>query len=158
MIATTSEAKVRPASWEDRKSIFRIARLSPFTKGIGGHKWLLMLLPQLCADGFVAVAQIGDVVAGFVILDPKKRKPITRLQWMGVDPNFQRRGIGRALLEWSVLRNPWKEIQLHVNTENTAARTMYEHFGFKVLEETVSPSGWPELLMSHTKADALPRQ
>jgi ribosomal protein S18 acetylase RimI-like enzyme len=53
---------------------------------------------------------------------------------MYVDPKFQRRGIGRALME-SVLKyaegHDFAEVTLHVLEANESARNFYEHLGWE---------------------------
>ncbi|MDI9523931.1 MAG: N-acetyltransferase [Candidatus Cloacimonadota bacterium] len=55
---------------------------------------------------------------------------------MAVSPEFQNRGIGRALLEeaLSIARDNGWQAKLEVHVENAAARHLYSSYGFTDLE------------------------
>jgi GNAT superfamily N-acetyltransferase len=55
------------------------------------------------------------------------------LQFLGVSPRFQRRGIGRKLLEWGCEKADHERIPIYL--EATAfGRPLYESVGFTILE------------------------
>lgn len=62
------------------------------------------------------------------------------LQRLYVDPDFKRKGIGKALLQASLDNSRLssaKRIYLKVNPHNKAAITLYENFGFQIVGKTV---------------------
>lgn len=83
------------------------------------------------------VAAIGDEIVGFVGIDDGY------LSWLYVDPNYYRRGIGRALLRFAVSvigPHAWTVVL----AENVRARRLYESEGFVVVRTSQgSNAGYP---------------
>lgn len=76
---------------------------------------------------FALIAECGGVAAGYLgaaggLLDD-----------LFIDPAFQRRGIGRALVEAQLARGI-RPVTLEVYEENAPARALYDAFGFIVIE------------------------
>jgi ribosomal protein S18 acetylase RimI-like enzyme len=89
------------------------------------------------ADTIVALA--GADVAGYVVLSPPTPLPasahVQMVRGLAVDPSFQRRGIGRALVEAAVgeaLARRATKVRLRVLAPNVTARRLYERCGFEV--------------------------
>ena len=61
------------------------------------------------------------------------------LQWLGVDPVFQGQGYASILLEPMFARIDRERLPCYVETQNKRNVPLYQHFGFKVVEETVIP-------------------
>lgn len=81
-------------------------------------------------------------IAGFISLIEEKF-----IGALFVDPDFQRRGIGRALLTYA--RDGRKTLFLNVYAENTNAVNFYLKNGFKVTEErTDTETGCAEKQMT----------
>jgi ribosomal-protein-alanine N-acetyltransferase len=80
-------------------------------------------------DGELLVGYAG---LGFVAGPPRAEAEIHTI---GVDPDHQRRGIGRALLRalLSVADERGATVFLEVRTDNEAARALYEAEGFTVV-------------------------
>jgi len=74
-----------------------------------------------------------------------------RILSIAVDPEWQRRGVGRGLLERAVdkLRHLGvARVRLDVRPENAAARMLYEHFGFREVGEFRDTRGpWTVMVM-----------
>lgn len=67
---------------------------------------------------------------GFVAGDPRPRDGWAWIATIGVDPAFQRRGIGRALLRACEARLNVSRIRLTVRLSNIGAISMYEKEGY----------------------------
>jgi ribosomal protein S18 acetylase RimI-like enzyme len=87
----------------------------------------------------VLVADVDGVVVGFVTLRPATSLPsnahVLQIQGLAVDPGYQGRGVGQALLEAAVeeaRRRGARKLTLRVLGSNTTARRLYERCGFAV--------------------------
>lgn len=78
----------------------------------------------------IYVATKEEKIVGFVGLRPHE------LSFLYVDPTFQNLGIGKKLMEFA-LKQLERPIKLEVFTDNSAAKTLYEKYGFKVIEIVV---------------------
>lgn len=78
----------------------------------------------------IYVAVNEDRIVGFIGLKPHE------LSFLYVDPAFQKRGIGKKLIEFALdqLERP---IKLDVFTDNLAAKALYRKYGFKVVKTVV---------------------
>ena len=88
----------------------------------------------------VVVAEVRRRFAGFAIGEFGETK--LHLSLLAVDPQQQRKGIGRALVAWleaSALTAGISEMHLELRTNNRAARYFYEMLGFA---ETRSVPGY----------------
>ncbi|WP_080793526.1 ribosomal protein S18-alanine N-acetyltransferase [Corynebacterium pacaense] len=79
----------------------------------------------------------GDLLvayAGLAMLGPAE-DPEFEIHTIGVDPDYQRRGLGRVLMEQMMHAADSHDgpVFLEVRTDNDAAITMYEAFGFRTL-------------------------
>lgn len=81
----------------------------------------------------VTVCESGGAVRGFLAMDDGGY--IDRLY---VDVRWQRRGIGRLLLDHAAARAP-RGLRLFTHVENAAARAFYESLGFRAVRFGVSP-------------------
>ena len=94
---------------------------------------------------FYLAAEIGGQLVGYAglsLLGPLS-DPEYEVHTIGVDPTYQRRGVGRALMDnlMAVVKGP---VFLEVRTDNTPAITMYESYGFQrtgVRKNYYQPSG-----------------
>ena len=87
----------------------------------------------------VLVAEVDGAVIGFVTLRPATSLPsnahVLQIQGLGVDPAYQGRGVGQALLEAAAeeaRRRGARKLSLRVLGSNTTARRLYERCGFAV--------------------------
>jgi ribosomal-protein-alanine N-acetyltransferase len=71
----------------------------------------------------------GEMV-GFVAGDPRPSEGWGWIATIGVDPNFRRRGIGRALLRACESQMGVAKSRLTVRVSNTTAIFMYEQEGY----------------------------
>lgn len=95
---------------------------------------------EACASDemHVWVAVEGDAVAGFVALRYHQEDRLGEVYMIAVDPDYQRRGIARALMEFA--QQQMKEAGMSVAMVETGgdpghapARATYENLGFDLL-------------------------
>lgn len=93
----------------------------------------------------VVVATVEDRIVGFMATEASL---IDRLY---VHPDWQRRGVGTALLDEAKRRSP-SALTLFTHQKNASARRFYEQHGFRILRLGISPPpesepdveyGWP---------------
>ena len=80
----------------------------------------------------VLVAEADNKFAGFAITEFGDIR--AHLSLFAVQPGFQRRGIGLAMIEWimeSALTAGITQIDVEMRSNNFAARSFYESLGFK---------------------------
>jgi mycothiol synthase len=103
--------------------------------------------PWFDPDGF-RLAWMGEQLAGFCWT---KRHPgdVGEIHVIGVDPAYQRRGIGRAIVVeglWYLAGVGCTSGMLYVDTKNRSALDLYQSLGFGVERVDVCvvvPKGWP---------------
>ena len=75
----------------------------------------------------------GDLI-GFVAGDPRPSQGYAWIATIGVDPGYQRRGIGRALLRACEEQIKQPRVRLTVRMSNTGAISLYEQDGYRTFE------------------------
>ncbi len=97
-------------------------------------------IAALCRDDAVSVsvALVGDDLAGFVALRVHQEDSMGEVYAMAVDPDHQRRGVGAALLDFSLDWMREKGLAMAMvetggDAGHTAARAAYEKAGFAQL-------------------------
>ncbi len=71
---------------------------------------------------------------GFVAGDPRRRDGFAWIAMIAVDPRYQRRGIGRALLHVCESKLSVPRVRLIVRLSNTGAINLYEKEGYKTID------------------------
>ena len=96
------------------------------------------LLDLIAVLSFPEVVRLKAVEAqemiGFIAGDPRPRDGWGWIATVAVDPRFQRRGIGRALLHACETRLGVPRARLTVRMSNSAAITMYESAGYRTVD------------------------
>lgn len=77
--------------------------------------------------------EAGEMV-GFIAGDPRPSEGVAWVSTIGVDPRFQRRGIGRALLRACEALVTLPLIKLTVRLSNHGAIAMYEQEGYRSMD------------------------
>jgi len=77
--------------------------------------------------------EFGEMI-GFVAGDTRPANGAAWISTIGVDPRYQRRGIGRALLEACEARIKLPRIKLTVRMSNYGAIALYEQEGYHISE------------------------
>lgn len=79
-------------------------------------------------------AVIENEMIGFVAGDPRPAQNAGWIATIGVDPRFQRRGIGRALLRACEERMKFPRVKLTVRISNENAISLYEKEGYRTVD------------------------
>ena len=88
---------------------------------------LLDLIAVLTWPDVVRFKAIEDgLMVGFIAGDPRSSENMAWIATIGVLPEYQRRGIGRALLRTCEEKLPQKRIRLCVRVSNEGAIEMYK--------------------------------
>lgn len=124
--------KVTTAKVKDHEKLLAVAKKSKYTSGFSN---IIYSGPEVYAKGFIGAAKIGRKVVGFVCLRHAIRKPQTTIYDIGVDPDYKRRGVGKALLDWAMSTSPHKRIVLNVDKRNKEAIAFYRKTGFRKIGE-----------------------
>ena len=70
-------------------------------------------------------------MAGFIAGDPRSSEGVAWISTIAVDPRYQRRGIGRALLRACESRLGFPVLKLSVRLSNYGAIALYEKEGYR---------------------------
>lgn len=92
----------------------------------------------------IAVLTFPDVVRlkavedgqmiGFIAGDPRPSQGFSWIATIGVLPAYQRKGIGRSLLQACEARLKTPRLRLSVRASNQAAMTLYEQEGYRTID------------------------
>lgn len=75
-----------------------------------------------------------DAMVGFVASDPRPNEGASWIATIGVDPRYQGRGIGRALLRACEEQMTFPRSKLTVRMSNDRAITLYQKEGYRTVE------------------------
>ena len=75
-----------------------------------------------------------DEMIGFAACDPRPAENVSWIATLGVDPRYQRRGIGRALLHACEERTKQPRMRLTVRLSNEPAISLYEREGYRSVD------------------------
>lgn len=93
---------------------------------------LLDLMGVLTFPDVIRLKAMDDGrMVGFVAGDPRDSKGVAWIATIAVQPEYQRRGIGRALLRACETQLDTPRVRLCVRTDNAAAIRMYEQEGYQ---------------------------
>ena len=123
---------IEPASLRDLSALRNIERVC-FPK----DAWpLLDLISVLSFPGVLRLKAVKDKqMVGFIAGDVRKADGIAWIATLAVLPEYQRQGIGAALLAACEAQIPLSRIRLCVRTTNTVAIGLYERSGYQRLGE-----------------------
>jgi len=139
------ELKLRPYAAADEDAAIELWRRAwqvayphiDFTARAGWwrERWRQELVPQ----AKIIVAEMGDVIEGFVTVDPRTGY----LDQIVVAPEFWGSNVASMLLDAGKRISPAR-IDLLVNKDNARAIRFYEKHGFSIVGDDVNPvSGRP---------------
>jgi GNAT superfamily N-acetyltransferase len=124
-------------------------------------RWKLGRFPQM-----LLVARMARVYGRALprILDVldflESRHPHERhwyLQFLGVEPSLQGRGIGSALLRPTLERCDSEGLPAYLEASSERSRALYERHGFEVSDEVRLPAGGPPMWLMWREAGRRPR-
>jgi ribosomal-protein-alanine N-acetyltransferase len=75
----------------------------------------------------------GEMI-GFIAGDPRSFDGVAWISTIGVDPRYQRRGVGRALLRACEAQIELPRMKLTVRVSNQAAISLYEQEGYRMVD------------------------
>ena len=75
----------------------------------------------------------GEMI-GFVAGDPRSSDGTAWISTIGVDPRYQRRGVGRALLRACEAQIKLPRMKLTVRVSNQPAISLYEQEGYRMVD------------------------
>jgi ribosomal-protein-alanine N-acetyltransferase len=123
--------EIQPASLRDLASLRRLEHAC-FEK----DAWpLLDLIAVLSWPDVIKLKAVdkGEMI-GFVAGDPRPSENATWIATIGVDPRYQRRGIGRALLHACEEKTKFPRMKLTVRMSNQGAISLYEKEGYRSVD------------------------
>jgi ribosomal-protein-alanine N-acetyltransferase len=122
---------ILPASLRDLGSLRKLEHVC-FEK----DAWpLLDLIAVLSWPDVIKLKAVdrGEMI-GFVAGDPRPSEDATWIATIGVDPRYQRRGIGRALLHACEEKAKLPRMKLTVRMSNEGAISLYEKEGYRSVD------------------------
>jgi ribosomal-protein-alanine N-acetyltransferase len=122
---------ILPASLRDLGALRKLEQAC-----FGKDAWpVLDLIAVLTFPDVVRLKAVLDgQMIGFVAGDPRRRDGWAWIATIGVDPRYQRRGVGRALLLACESRLKVPRVRLTVRLSNTGAIALYEKEGYKTID------------------------
>ena len=112
-------------------------------------RWRLGLWQQLrLLPGMIRVfgRDLARAQRGLAVMDTgHPRRPHWYLDSLGVDPDWQGKGIGSALMQPVLVRCDRERMPAYLNAGSPRSRDLYVRHGFHVTEEFVLPDGGPPL-------------
>jgi len=141
---------IEPASLHDLGTLRHLEKIC-FPK----DAWpLLDLIGILTYRGVVRLKAVNETqMVGFVAGDVKRMEGVAWIATIAVLPEYQRRGVGAALLQTCEKQIPVNKIRLCVRPSNRVAIRLYERFGYNRVGEWTKyyQDGEAALVMEKTK-------
>jgi ribosomal-protein-alanine N-acetyltransferase len=86
----------------------------------------------------VNVLQVNDDIAGFYIsyVHDDEHEQSEYLETLEIDPQYRGQGYSKLLLQHYINSKsiPWSPLTLHCRVENTVALSLYDAYGFTIIE------------------------
>jgi ribosomal protein S18 acetylase RimI-like enzyme len=102
-------------------------------------------LDELYRKGFVTVAVVDEVIdekiVGFAVAPHLIKKPWTSIYEIGVHPDYQRQGIGRAFIVHLANESPYRRLRLVCDARNVNGLHFYTDLGFAAVGKRQNRSG-----------------
>jgi len=125
-LAAAGSIQIYPATWRDIPALYRLEkRCFPVDSWPLIDIVFVLILPRIVR----LKASDGGRMVGFVF--GESRKGVGWISSFGVDPDYRRRGVGRALLTQCEQALGKKQVRLSVRASNHSAISLYEQQGYK---------------------------
>lgn len=121
--------KIRTADTQDHKAIVQVSKRSPATRDFTNQ---MFSGDSMYQKGWILVAEKDEEIVGFVCVRHKVRQPETSLYFLGVLPDWKRKGVARKLLEEIKKRSPHRKIVIGVFKDNEEALAFWKREGFTI--------------------------
>jgi [ribosomal protein S18]-alanine N-acetyltransferase len=124
--------RIERAGWRDTRALVRLDRRC--FKPIDTFAWYEFF--ELCLwPGVIALkAMMDDRIVGFIAGDPRPVEGHTIIVTVGVDPEWQGRGIGEQLLRAVEVRSTLARLRLMVRVSNQPALGLYRKLGYAIVD------------------------
>jgi ribosomal-protein-alanine N-acetyltransferase len=126
--------EIARATWRDVRALVQLDRRC--FKPVDQFGWYEFL--SLCVwPGVIALKAIdSNQIVGFIAGDPRRHEGHTIITTIGVDPAYQRRGIGERLLREVEARSARSvpRLQLMVRQSNLPALHLYRKLNYAIVE------------------------
>ncbi len=134
--------------WFSHELTYTTERLVGGAVWVPPEQWRVSVLDQLrMMPGFVSSAGVRDLpraLRGFNLMESKHpHDPHYYLPVVGVEPEWQGKGLGTALLQPMLERCDREGVAAYLEATSSRNRTCYERVGFEVVEEFAFPKGPP---------------
>jgi ribosomal-protein-alanine N-acetyltransferase len=124
--------QIVPASWRDTRALVKLDRRC--FKPIDAFAWYEFLGLCLWPTVISLKALAGDRIVGFIAGDPRPGEGHTIIVTIGVDPDWQGRGIGEQLMRAVEDRSALARLQLMVRVSNMPALKLYRKLGYDIVD------------------------
>jgi ribosomal protein S18 acetylase RimI-like enzyme len=126
-----SHMEIQPATIRDLGALRRLARAC-----FDQDAWpLLDLIAVLTLPDLIRLKAVDDgEMVGFIAGDPRRSQGATWIATIGVDPGYQRRGIGYELLQACEDLVKLPRVKLTVRISNDAAISLYKKAGYRTID------------------------
>ena len=141
---------IRLALPKDKDDIIRLGKMNSHTRTVSAPGYLS---EQAFTLGWLAVAELFEQTVGFYCLRHCKRAKHTSLYFIGVDPAFQKVGIGTALVSHAFAHSPHGEIRLVCDDDNEEAFNWYLNHAFGICGFGENAAGNTFVRMACSKQD-----
>lgn len=131
VVGRLSSVVILPATIRDLFDVHALERAC-----FGPDAWDYFELTSILLFGrAVRLKAVADgKLVGFVAGDPRRREGYGWIATIGVHPDYQRRGIGDALLSSCEAALSQPQFKLTVRASNAAALSLYHKFGYRRVE------------------------
>jgi GNAT superfamily N-acetyltransferase len=122
-------ARVVRATYEQSLDCPELTDLRPVEDTLAAHRATGRFEPELWQ-----LARIGNQYAGVLLLNWLANGPIIEVGYMGVVPEFRRRGVGALLLQRALERSrerDARQLTIVVDERNAPARRLYARMGLR---------------------------
>ncbi len=122
---------IRDATANDIHDIFVLEQKCFLDNQAYSAKQLTYLIKK--ANSCCLVETSEKIICGFIIVLFRRGTKVAGIETIGIDPNFQRKGIGKKLIktaENEILKRGIKKIRLEVSVGNTPAVKLYQKSGY----------------------------